>query len=833
MIEYKGMKKFKFALLLGFLVLPLYTFGQTGTINELRAQVVKLQEQLLTLTRAQTTLNNTAGSSSNAPLTVLYPNGGETIYKNQPITFRWTSYALPSNTKIAIEFIPMEGQTREHYYYIGDYGPFHYFITSTTLFNTGSYSMSNLNSQSLPPGQYKLKVMTQPADGNGANILYDQSDNFFTIANTAPITLTAPNGGEVWQLGQGHSINWTPYNPGWVFDESINNYIYRPDLAVNPASTTVAYLERLVNGNFITVGKILESGKASIHWTGDLVGEFQEPILVQQSPSYFYYTYDPLPFKPTPGQYYVRIVNKITGASDRSNQPFTLASEDSIWANLKINGVDMNLYNTIIVPQGSANTDYTASWTSNSSERCSVYSQFISRPFGPDNPPSYPDELAFQIIQDLPANGSLSIRAFPFTNTQAGAQGVVFVQCPTSMEGSGIEGGAYDGATFYYVYNPYTPNTSSAGTMSGTGKVKVVSPNTKALVNWGAPYQINWTATADVETVSIALYKNSALYKWIARDLPAKITSYRWNPSKTITSAEVGGNFQIYLMGGKKNFTGVIEDKSDVPFTLMISTLTPVPVTTTIAPTPIQTTITPITTVTSPTITTTVTPLSISQPTPTPVPVTPISTITSSNPPNGAVEAGSATLSQSYIPIVLKMTNNAGVKLSDFAFQVTGGTSPVLYSVTPDQENSTDVGLIFRLADSSARFSGRYTPISPGQRILITHKPSNSSVCLGFLPGDVDGNGYALSADIGKLNAWVGTAEGAAQPLYTTDINRDGVFNASDVTKAGELLSAPNAVRSLPACPSPVSAVTNDTQVASVLSALSSILQSLRQVLAR
>lgn len=91
---------------------------------------------------------------STAPLTVLYPNGGETIYKNQPITFRWASYALPSNTKIAIEFIPMEGQTREHYYYIGNYGPFNYFITNTNLFNTGSYSMSNLNSQALPPGQY-------------------------------------------------------------------------------------------------------------------------------------------------------------------------------------------------------------------------------------------------------------------------------------------------------------------------------------------------------------------------------------------------------------------------------------------------------------------------------------------------------------------------------------------------------------------------------------------------------------------------------------------------------------------------------------------------------
>lgn len=121
----------------------------------------------------------------------------------------------------------------------------------------------------------------------------------------------------------------------------------------------------------------------------------------------------------------------------------------------------------------------------------------------------------------------------------------------------------------------------------------------------------------------------------------------------------------------------------------------------------------------------------------------------------------------------------------------------------------------------------------PGERITLTHKPSNSSICLGYLPGDVDGDGWALARDISLLNAWVGTATGLAQPLYQTDINRDGVFNSADVTRAGELLAAPDAIRSLPACPAPITLISSQSQLANTLSALQTAISQLKQLILR
>ncbi len=210
-------------------------------------------------------------------------------------------------------------------------------------------------------------------------------------------------------------------------------------------------------------------------------------------------------------------------------------------------------------------------------------------------------------------------------------------------------------------------------------------------------------------------------------------------------------------------------------------------------------------------------------------PPQPTPTITSSSLPNGAIDAAQATsdsavrgsLPWSSIGLIFSsQLPTSGSLLDYFSISSTNaGGAPAVSQVRWAAGNSYEVG-----------FSRQ---ILPGERIRITHKPSGGSVCLGFLPGDVDGSGWFLNTDLAKLNAWVGTAEGAAQPLYKTDINRDGVFNQADVTRAGELLSAPGVVRSLPACPAPLSVAPTEAQIASAISAINSLLQSLRQVLNR
>lgn len=106
------------------------------------------------------------------------------------------------------------------------------------------------------------------------------------------ITLTAPNGGEEWKTRQVNTITWTPYS-------------YDPE--VNPARDVTAYLEKKVGNRYVTVGKIMDNGKASIHthMEIDRYGKYAES-----------------------GEYYVRIVNTKTGKWDRSNRSFEVIHED-------------------------------------------------------------------------------------------------------------------------------------------------------------------------------------------------------------------------------------------------------------------------------------------------------------------------------------------------------------------------------------------------------------------------------------------------------------------------------------------------------------------------
>lgn len=112
-----------------------------------------------------------------------------------------------------------------------------------------------------------------------------------TVSGDIPeITITAPNGGEQWKTGEYNSVTWTPYG-------------YNPD--VNPSRDVSAYLEKKNGDIYETVGKIIESGKASIHWVGEIDS---------------YGNYAPS------GEYYVRVVNNVTGKTDRSDASFTLLS---------------------------------------------------------------------------------------------------------------------------------------------------------------------------------------------------------------------------------------------------------------------------------------------------------------------------------------------------------------------------------------------------------------------------------------------------------------------------------------------------------------------------
>lgn len=118
-----------------------------------------------------------------------------------------------------------------------------------------------------------------------------------STSTSQTLKLLTPNGGEKWMLNSNTTIiTWTP----------------EPH-----ADGMVAYLEKKNGNSFQTVGKIVEARKGSIQW----FGEIEVNGTVQYA---------------TPGDgYYIRIVDTKTGATDRSDKPFTIIAIDAFNVNLQ------------------------------------------------------------------------------------------------------------------------------------------------------------------------------------------------------------------------------------------------------------------------------------------------------------------------------------------------------------------------------------------------------------------------------------------------------------------------------------------------------------------
>jgi hypothetical protein len=87
-------------------------------------------------------------------------------------------------------------------------------------------------------------------------------------------------------------------------------------------------------------------------------------------------------------------------------------------------------------------------------------------------------------------------------------------------------------------------------------------------------------------------------------------------------------------------------------------------------------------------------------------------------------------------------------------------------------------------------------PIEPGAWTVLTHTESGESLCLGYLPGDVNGDGSSKAGDIVALIDSVNAAGTEQLPIYSTDIDRNGVVTARDILRLIDLLNGAGAIRS-------------------------------------
>jgi hypothetical protein len=134
---------------------------------------------------------NFAASNGSPPppqpsITVASPNGGESWQRGTSHNITWNSVgSVGSNVRIELYKGGVLNQT---------------IISSTS--NDGSYLWSISSLQAFG-SDYRIKVSSTLNSS-----YYDYSDNNFSIAGLSNITVTSPNGSEIWQRGTSHNITW-------------------------------------------------------------------------------------------------------------------------------------------------------------------------------------------------------------------------------------------------------------------------------------------------------------------------------------------------------------------------------------------------------------------------------------------------------------------------------------------------------------------------------------------------------------------------------------------------------------------------------------------------
>jgi hypothetical protein len=330
---------------------------------------------------------------------------------------------------------------------------------------------------------------------------------------SSDIKVTAPNGGERWELGVLNSITWTPYS-------------YNPD--VNPSRSVDAFLEkRNPDGSFTTLGSVIPSGKASIHWITGFRNDGHVEGTVE------------------PGDnYYIRVVNKITGASDRSDAPFTITPAAM---KLTVNGSE----GPLTVTNGQL---VNVAW----SVTPGLTNCYISGTFNGGNP-AYVGNNGSQSVQ-VDTNGVGPSTFINLSCTQAPVSGV---------------------------YDPYPLDTTAISGKSVIAKmvglnvqgapqvqpgVSVLSPNGGETFDLNKTVTVRWTHKG-FKSYSVALYRNDQWLAWINKDLAGVNNGDMYSIDFTPASlgATSGGGYKIYITGQRLDGQGYVDDKSDASFALVAS----------------------------------------------------------------------------------------------------------------------------------------------------------------------------------------------------------------------------------------------------------------------
>jgi len=187
---------------------------------------------------ARQTVTITPGSACSmigatpSSVTVLAPNGGETLQEGQQYTIRWSSANIPANTSLSIDIYNgmsatiLNPNTTIVAGLPANATSYTWTVSSNNGWGIGNRGSSRKFAAALmalvaPPrtNQYMIGVRARTATGE---IAYDQSDAPFSIVSagggggggtaTSSITVLAPNGGEQLTPGAPYVIRWRASN---------------------------------------------------------------------------------------------------------------------------------------------------------------------------------------------------------------------------------------------------------------------------------------------------------------------------------------------------------------------------------------------------------------------------------------------------------------------------------------------------------------------------------------------------------------------------------------------------------------------------------------------
>lgn len=139
--------------------------------------------------------------AQNAPLTLTAPNGGEVWNTGSTHAITWTH----SNLTGSVSLMLLGANSA---------APGNVVIAQAVPVEAGTYDWTI--PATVPPGtQYRVRIAST---GNNGVYAYDMSDGAFSIQNSDPpppqtyITVTSPNGGEIWPAGSTQNITWNYQN---------------------------------------------------------------------------------------------------------------------------------------------------------------------------------------------------------------------------------------------------------------------------------------------------------------------------------------------------------------------------------------------------------------------------------------------------------------------------------------------------------------------------------------------------------------------------------------------------------------------------------------------